>query len=243
MRTLAMRIAAAVPSAGSALGVPLLTGVLSLTAGSMDVIGFLGLGGLFTAHITGNLVMLGAQLVSGGAAQMSAILSVPVFMLVLCLARLLAGGFEAFGLDSLRPLLLMQFLLLSGSLAICIAAGPGIDPNAAIVIVAGMLGVSAMAVQNALVQISLHGVPATAVVTTNIARFTTDIGTILLRAKRNEAVAAAKRASRIWPSIAGFVAGCGLGAVCEARFGLDALALPAGLALLAFAVAQGTRRL
>ena len=36
--------------------------------------------------------------------------------------------------------------------------------------------VSAMAVQNALVQVSLHGVPATAVITTNIARFTTDVG-------------------------------------------------------------------
>jgi uncharacterized membrane protein YoaK (UPF0700 family) len=43
-----------------------------------------------------------------------------------------------------------------------------------------MLAVSAMAVQNALVQVSLHGVPATAVITTNIARFTTDVGTILL---------------------------------------------------------------
>jgi Protein of unknown function (DUF1275) len=68
------------------LGVKLLTGVLSLTAGSVDVIGFLGLGGLLSAHITGNLVILAAHIVSGGTAQLAAILSVPVFMLVLCLA-------------------------------------------------------------------------------------------------------------------------------------------------------------
>jgi uncharacterized membrane protein YoaK (UPF0700 family) len=31
-------------------------GVLSVIAGATDIIGFLGLNGLFTAHITGNLV-------------------------------------------------------------------------------------------------------------------------------------------------------------------------------------------
>ena len=225
------------PSANSWFGIRLLPVVLSLTAGSMDVIGFLGLGGLFTAHITGNLVMVAAHVVTGEAAQWAAILSVPVFMLVLCLARLSAGGFETIGLDSLRPLLLVQFLLLSGSLIICVAAWPGIDPNAAIPTVAGMLAVSAMAVQNALVQVSLHGVPATAVITTNIARFTTDVGTILLGARRDEVVAARERADRLWPSIAGFIIGCCVGAVCEARFGLCALALPAGLALLALTTA------
>jgi uncharacterized membrane protein YoaK (UPF0700 family) len=101
-----------------------------------------------------------------------------------------------------------------------------------------MLAVSAMAVQNALVQVSLHGVPATAVITTNIARFTTDVGTILLGARRDEVVAARERANRLWPSIAGFIIGCCVGAVCEARFGLRALALPAGLALLALATAH-----
>src|SRR4029079_18166623 len=115
----------AMPSANSWFGIRLLPVVLSLAAGSMDAIGFLGLGGLFTAHITGNLVIVAAHVVTGEAAQWAAILSVPVFMLVLCLARLSAGGFETIGLDSLRPLLLVQFLLLSGSLIICVAAGPG----------------------------------------------------------------------------------------------------------------------
>jgi uncharacterized membrane protein YoaK (UPF0700 family) len=42
----------------------LLSVVLSLIAGSADVISFLGLGGLFTAHITGNLVILAAHIVT-----------------------------------------------------------------------------------------------------------------------------------------------------------------------------------
>jgi uncharacterized membrane protein YoaK (UPF0700 family) len=35
--------------------------VLSVIAGSTDIIGFLGLNGLFTAHITGNIVVLAAR--------------------------------------------------------------------------------------------------------------------------------------------------------------------------------------
>ena len=43
--------------------------VLSLIAGSVDVISFVGLGGLFTAHITGNLVILAAHVVSDSAGR------------------------------------------------------------------------------------------------------------------------------------------------------------------------------
>jgi hypothetical protein len=91
--------------------------------------------------------------------------------------------------------------------------------------------------RHALVQVSLHGVPATAVLTTNIARFTTDIGTILLDQGRGESDAAKRRASQIWPAILGFVVGCSIGAICEARYGLTAVALPTVLALIAFAIA------
>jgi hypothetical protein len=45
-----------------------------------------------------------------------------------------------------------------------------------------MIAVCALGVQSALVQVSLHGMPRTAVVTTNVARFTIDSGTILLGA-------------------------------------------------------------
>ena len=88
-------------------GLQLLTAVLSLTAGSLDVITFLGLGGLFTAHITGNLVILAAHFAGGDATGLAAMLSVPVFMLMLGLTRILAGGLERIGYDSLRPLLLL----------------------------------------------------------------------------------------------------------------------------------------
>jgi uncharacterized membrane protein YoaK (UPF0700 family) len=224
------------PSVGFSLGMKLLPGVLSVTAGSVDVIGFLGLGGLFTSHITGNLVVLAAHLANGEAARLAPMLSVPVFMLVLMLVRLLASFLESAEIASLRPFLLLQFLLLTGFLVLCASQDSDIDPNAPYGVAAGMLGVAAMAVQNALVQISLKGAPSTAVMTSNVTRFTVDMGTVLFGRDRNDAASAYARAKHTWPAIVGFAAGCAAGASCEAAFGLRSLALPAGFALLAVAL-------
>jgi uncharacterized membrane protein YoaK (UPF0700 family) len=224
------------PSVESSLSTRLLSTVLSVIAGSVDAIGFLGLGGLFTAHVTGNLVILAAHLVSGDAARVAPMLSVPVFMVALGVTRLPVGGFERIGFASLLPLLLLQLLLLAGFLVLCVSAGPRIDPDVPIAVLAGMLGVSAMAVQNALVQISLKGAPSTAVMTTNITRFMMDVGDVMLGRRPADVAKARDRAMRTWPAIVGFAVGCGLGAACEAAIGLRSLALPTGLALLAVAM-------
>jgi hypothetical protein len=71
---------------------------------------------------------------------------------------------------TLRPLLLLEFLLLAGWLAVGVIAGPSLDPNAAGSILAGLLAVSAMAVQNALG--SLSGAPPTAAMTRNVTSLT-----------------------------------------------------------------------
>jgi uncharacterized membrane protein YoaK (UPF0700 family) len=139
------------------LATKLLPTVLSLVAGSVDVISFVGLGGLFAAHITGNLVILAAHIVAGDEAPLALVISVPVFIIVLAMTRLLAGGLERLRVALLRPLLFLQFPLLASLLAVCVVGGPQLDPNGANATVPGVLGVPAMAVQNALVQISLKG--------------------------------------------------------------------------------------
>jgi uncharacterized membrane protein YoaK (UPF0700 family) len=214
----------------------LLSGVLSVIAGSADIIGFLGLGGLFTAHITGNLAILAAHVASSGTVEVAQILSVPVFIGTVGLTRLLAVGLESIGLTTLRPLLFLQFLFLVGFLALSVAAGPHIDTTATTAILAGMFGVSGMAVQNALVQISLAGIPPTAVMTGNVTRFTMDVSEVLLGRDPDAVAAARTRAKRTGQVILGFAVGCGLGALCEATVGLWSLALPAGLALLALVI-------
>ena len=207
--------------------------VLSVIAGSVDVIGFLGLGGLFTAHITGNLVVLAAKVVAGEPAPISYLFAVPVFMAALALTKLLGGGLEQMRIASLVPFLFLQAILLFAFFILCLAAGRGVDPNTAVMILAGMLGVSAMAVQNALTRISLRDAPTTAVMTTNITVFTIDAGEMLFGRNAGSIAKARARAARTWPAIAGFLFGCFLGAAGEAAFGLKSLALPAGLAFVA----------
>jgi uncharacterized membrane protein YoaK (UPF0700 family) len=226
-----------VPSVDDSLPMMLLPTVLSLTAGSCDVISFIGLGGLFTAHITGNLVILVARVVAGQSASASLLLSVPVFIVALFVAALLAAGLERIGIASLRPMLLLQFLLLCGFLLLCVTAGAPIDPNEGRALLAGMLGVSAMAVQNAIGQVSVKGAPSTAVMTTDVARFVVDFVAVLTKRNRPAAAKAVTRARRTAPAIVGFALGCALGAACEVVAGLWSLALPAGLALVALAIA------
>lgn len=233
MQNSSQQITLAVPSVDDSVGLMLLPFVLSMIAGSTDVIGFLGLGGLLTAHITGNLVILVARLVANDPVPLSYLIAVPVFVIMLGTTRLFAAVLEQLGIASLLPLLLLQFLLLGLSLAICLFAGSHVDPNAASTIFAGMLAVSAMAVQNALVRISIRGAPSTAVMTTNITVFSIDVGGIWLGKDAKHTALARARAKHAWPAIAGFVIGCALGAACEPAFGRQSLALPTGFALLA----------
>ena len=215
--------------------------VLSLIAGATDVIGFLGLSGLFTAHITGNLVVLAAHVVAGDPTVVSYVLSVPVFMMTLFLTRLLAGGLERTGVPTLQPLLLLQLFFLVAFLSICVTAAPWRNPDAILAVIAGMFGVAAMAVQNALVQISLTNTPTAAVMTTNVTHFMLDLGEVLAGRDHAKVTQARTRATQALPVIVGFAIGCGSGAAFEAAAGLWSLALPMALGLLAFVMGLADR--
>jgi len=213
----------------------LLPAVLSTTAGAVDVIGFLALGGLFTAHITGNLVIVAAHYVTGGFGQIGLLLAVPVFMVVLALVTLASGAIARAGSPPMRQLLWLQTVLLAGFLGIGVGFGRFPDADSSIAIVAGMLGVSAMATQNVLGRLALKGAPSTAVMTTNITQLTVDLVTLASRRRGNadELATARRRARMTLPCIVGFIGGCAAGAALEVKFGFWALALPVVLSALA----------
>jgi len=207
--------------------------LLSLIAGCTDVIGFLGLGGLFTNHVTGNLVLLAAHVVDGGTAPLARLLAVPVYLVAACAAALFAyrrGAPPA----ALRPMLVLHLVLMLAFLASAVAAPA--SPDAAATAAAGLIGVSAMAVHNALVQLALEGAPPTAMMTGNVTRFAVELADWLHGGAPAHVAAARRHATRTLPLIVAFALGCALGAALQAAAGRWALALPAALA--AFAVVR-----
>jgi uncharacterized membrane protein YoaK (UPF0700 family) len=80
------------------MGIPRIGGpaaiaaLLSFNGGFVDTVGFLGLQGLFVAHVTGNFVTLGAALVQGSHGIVGKILALPEFIVVIALARLAGTG-------------------------------------------------------------------------------------------------------------------------------------------------------
>jgi uncharacterized membrane protein YoaK (UPF0700 family) len=215
----------------------LLPFVLSVTAGAVDVIGFLALGGLFTAHITGNVVILAMHYITGCFSELGPLLSVPVFIVVLGMVTLASGKLEKAGYCR-RAFLLLQAALLAGYLGLAVGFGPFTDADCPMGVFVGMLGVAAMATQNALVRLALPGVPSTAVMTTNVTQMSIDLATIVGgRAEPDKLAQARQRARVTFSCVVGFVAGCVGGAVLEVHVGLWALVLP--VALATFAVGLG----
>lgn len=208
--------------------------VLSTTAGAADVICFLALGGLFTAHITGNVLILAAHYITGRFGEIGPLLSVPVFVLVLAAATLAAGAVEHAEPWARRALLCLQAALLASCLGLGVGFGPFANADSPMAVLVGVFAVAAMATQNALVKLALPGAPSTAVMTTNITQLTIDL-TVLAwgRADPKDLNGARRRARVTLPSVVGFVIGCAAGAVLQVRCGLWALALPVILAVLA----------
>ena len=142
--------------------------LLSVIAGMVDLTGFLSLGNLFTAHITGNLVVVGALVVRGGRINPAQILAIPVFILAVAATWLLAWASGRRRLSLLRLLLLVQFLLLVGVLIFSVITKPSANPHGLMAVITAMIAVSAMACQFALLRLALPIAPSTAVMTGNL---------------------------------------------------------------------------
>jgi len=202
-----------------------------MTAGAVDVIGFLALG-VFTSHITGNLVILAAHYITGGFGEIGPILSVPIFMVVLGVVTL---AFVEIPTRIARlALLVLQAILLAAFLGFGVEFGPFPDPDNGMAVFTGMLGVAARATQNAVVRLALHGSPSTAVMTTNTAQLAVDVAKLIRSPELQVDLSQVRRRTYLTlASVLGFVVGLVVGAILELRFGLWSLVFPTLLAAIA----------
>jgi uncharacterized membrane protein YoaK (UPF0700 family) len=219
----------------------LLVTILSSTAGAADVIGFLALGGLFIAHVTGNIVVLTVRCVTGGSSPVGPLIAVPVFITVLATVIWASEGKPK--RQTLRVLLLLHAALLAGFFIAAAALGPFKNPGTAASVWVGMMGVAAMATQNALVRLDLQGFPPTSALTGNMVQFTIDLTTLAQgQAPPRETAIARSRIRMTSAAFGGFVAGCAIGGILEVHFGLEALMLPVVLSVTAIPLSDRTRQ-
>ena len=196
---------------------------LGFVAGYVDTLGFVALFGLFTAHVTGNFVLIGATLAHSSGTILLKLLVFPAFVLAVALARLIALWLERRERPVMRPLLLLQLGLLVAFACAGWVAMPIDQPDSTWAIWAGVLGAGAMGIQNAAARLALPTMAPTTVMTGNVTQLVID-AVDLLRGGAGEAIR--QRGIGLIVPIIAFAAGAIVGAFGYAYAGFVALLLP-----------------
>jgi uncharacterized membrane protein YoaK (UPF0700 family) len=209
--------------------------LLSVIAGMVDLIGFLTLGRIFAAHVTGNLVVAAAAAVHGGPWNLAQALAIPVFMVAVATAWLIARASGLHGVALTRLLLVIQFFLLLAVLAFSVTTAPSADPRGLMAGIAVMIAVCAMAFQYALLRLALPKAVSTAVMTGNL---TNTVLSLMELLSPQQPLLPADR-GRLKGSLrllVGFLAGCLIAAVGVSFMGDWTWLIPTLLAAFAIAV-------
>lgn len=207
---------------------PDMTTLLSFNAGFVDTVGFLGLQGLFAAHVTGNFVTLAAALVFGTHGVIGKVLALPEFVAVVALARLAGAALTRRQMPTLALLLGAEALCLLAFLVLCVAFGPFPDSDVPAALLAAFAAIAAMALQNAMQRVHFASVPPTTIMTNNTTQAVLD-GVDLLRGAAPPEVRA--RFERTFRSIATFAVGCAVAAILYYLTAFWSLVLPVAVAV------------
>jgi uncharacterized membrane protein YoaK (UPF0700 family) len=210
---------------------PSLPMLLSANGGYVDTAGYLALQGLFTSHVTGNFVTLGAALVLGTSGVVAKLLALPMFCLVVFATRLLSSGLPALGWPALRSLLVLQLLLLVAGASLAIDLGPFHNGDGWQALLTGMTLVAAMAIQNAIHRIHLSASPPTTIMTGNTTQVMIDLADLTRRVSPETRVLIRTRLGRMSGSVAAFAVGCGAAALLYHLLGVWCFIVPPIVAL------------
>jgi len=202
---------------------------LAFVAGYVDTLCFVALFGLFTAHVTGNFVLIGSEMVNPSQGMLLKWLAFPAFVAGVVAARVSFGG----GATSRRLITLQALLLLlgltSGVMSDLSVAQRGSWHAAAAALVA-----AAMGVQNAAGRLVWGSLAPTTVMTGNVTQAVLDLVDVI---RGSTPEVPGRLAQLAWP-VAAFAAGAMAGAWAYHFVHFWGLALPL-LILAALAWRQG----
>ncbi len=200
-------------------------GLLSFNGGFVDTAGFLGLQGLFTAHVTGNFVTLGASLVFGPGV-IAKLVALPEFVLVVALARVIGAALRKKQIDALRVLLVVKVVFLLAFFVLGVTLGPFPDSDAPAALLTGFAGIAGMAIQNAVQRVNFTAIPPTTLMTGNTTQAVLDAVDLWHGEPGSDAAVIRARLARTLSESIRFAAGCGAAAFLYYWAGFWCLAIP-----------------
>jgi uncharacterized membrane protein YoaK (UPF0700 family) len=203
-----------------------LAALLSFNGGFVDTAGFLGLQGLFTAHVTGNFVTLAATLVMGTHGVIVKLLALPEFVIIVALACIAGSALRARGLPPLPILLMAKVCFLLAFFVLAVVLGPFPDSDVPAALLTGFAGVAGMAVQNAVQRVYLASIPPTTLMTGNTTHAVLYAVDLIWGAIQDETLAVRARFARTLRGIVWFAGGCTVAAVLYYWFGFWCLLVP-----------------
>lgn len=196
---------------------PAVPAVLSITAGYVDTSSFLALHGLFTSHVTGNFVTLGASLAEGASDTIAKILALPVFCAAVFATRLLRFQLEKSGLPILGIWLALQFILMTIAGGLALHYGPFPDADTVPAVTVGLILVVAMAIQNAFHRIHLANYPPTTIMTGTTTQAMLDLADLFRGVPADAKPAVTARVTNLLNGIVAFALGCATAALTYAH--------------------------
>lgn len=213
--------------------------LLAFVSGFVDTLSFVGLFGLFAAHVTGNFVMIATSIAEFRLGLWIKLLAVPVFIVAAIVTRFFIIRRERHALEAATHVMGVQAVLLTVFMVVAIMSSPFKDHESPGVIATGLLAAASMAVQNTAARTFLVGLPPTTVMTGNLIQVIIDAvdlwhGHGPLDTKR-------ARLHKLVPMLLSFIAGTLLGAMGYLTAGFWCLLVPiAAIAVLSVAVRPHT---
>jgi uncharacterized membrane protein YoaK (UPF0700 family) len=215
---------------------PSLPILLSVNGGYVDTAGFLALHGLFTTHVTGNFVTLGAALVLGTSGAAAKLLALPMFCLIVVATRLFSIALVAKHLPALRIILGVKLALLIMGSALAIILGPFSSGDGWAALLTGMILVAAMAIQNAIHRIHMSAAPPTTIMTGNTTQIMIDLADLMRGVPPDARSLISQRFSRMGLGVAAFAAGCAAAALIYDKQGVWCFLIPPLIGALAMGI-------